>query len=78
MPDMINETAKVRFGMASTRELEIEVEPGHNIATEFETALNEGANLLWITDTRGYQHGIVLEAEVGQRPAALRGDAARA
>ena len=25
MPDMINETAKVRFGMASTRELEIEV-----------------------------------------------------
>ena len=61
MPDMINETAKVRFGMASTRELEIEVEPGHNIASEFETALNEEANLLWITDTRGYQHGIVLE-----------------
>jgi len=61
MPEMISETVKVRFGMAATRELEIEVEPGHNIATEFETAVNEGAELLWVTDNRGYQHGIVLE-----------------
>jgi hypothetical protein len=61
MPDMINETVKVRFGMSSTRELEIEVEPGHNIATEFETALNGGAELLWVTDNRGYQHAIVLD-----------------
>ena len=61
MPEMISETVKVRFGMAATRELEIEVEPGHNIATEFETAVNEGAELLGVTDNRGYQHGIVLE-----------------
>jgi len=61
MSNMINETVKVRFGMAATRELEIEVEPGHNIANEFETALTEGAELLWIPDTRGHRHGIVLE-----------------
>jgi hypothetical protein len=61
MPDMISETVKVRFGMAATRELEIEVEPGHNISSEFETAMEEGAELLWVTDTRGHRHGIVLE-----------------
>ena len=61
MSNMINETVKVRFGMAATRELEIEVEPGHNIANEFEAALDEGAELLWVADTRGHRHGIVLE-----------------
>ncbi len=39
MSKTINETVKVRFGMSSTRELEIEVEPGHNIANEFERPL---------------------------------------
>ena len=61
MPELSSETTKVRFGMAATRELEIEVEPGHTIATDFETAVNEGAELLWVTDTRGHRHGIVLE-----------------
>jgi hypothetical protein len=61
MSEIIHETVKVRFGMAATRELEIEVEPGHNISNEFETAVNEGAELLWVTDTRGHRHGIVLE-----------------
>jgi hypothetical protein len=61
MTNLSSETAKVRFGMAATRELEIEVEPGHNIAAEFETAVNEGAELLWVIDTRGHRHGIVLE-----------------
>ena len=61
MPEMISETVKVRFGMAATRELEIEVEPGHNISNEFEDAVGEGAEILWVTDTRGHRHGIVLE-----------------
>ncbi len=61
MSRTINETVKVRFGMSATRELEIEVEPGHNLANEFEEALNEGAELLWVADTRGHRHGIVLE-----------------
>ncbi len=54
------ETVKVRFGMEGTRELEIEVEPGHNIASEFETALADGVKVLWVDDTRGHRHGIVI------------------
>jgi len=61
MSDTISETTKVRFGMSSTRELEIEVEPGHDIATEFEAGLAKGTPVLWIRDTRGHRHGIVLE-----------------
>jgi hypothetical protein len=61
MSDTITETTKVRFGMSSTRELEIEVEPGHDIATEFETAVAKGTQILWIRDTRHHQHGIVIE-----------------
>lgn len=74
MPDMISETATVRFGMTATRELEIEVEPGHNIMSEFETAATDGAGLLWVTDTRGHQHGIILEkvAFVEIEPASRR------
>ena len=61
MSDTITETVKVRFGMSSTRELEIEVEPGHDIATEFETAAAKQVPILWIRDTRGHRHGIVVE-----------------
>ena len=55
------ETITVRFGIASARELEIEVEPGHDIANEFEEALSSGAKLLWIRDAKGYAHGIVID-----------------
>ena len=61
MSDTITETTKVRFGMSSTREIEIEVEPGHDIATEFETGITKGMPILWIRDTRGHRHGIVVE-----------------
>jgi hypothetical protein len=61
MSDTTGETTKVRFGMTATRELEIEVEPGHNIAAEFETAAGDGSQILWVLDTRGHRHGIVLE-----------------
>ena len=61
MSAMNTETVKVRFGMTSTRELEIEVEPGHNIASEFEAALADGVAILWIDDTRGHRHGVIIE-----------------
>ena len=61
MTDTIAETTKVRFGMTSTRELEIEVEPGHDIASEFETATAKGTQILWIRDAHGHRHGIVVE-----------------
>ena len=57
----MEETVMVRFGVASTRELEIEVEPGHDIANEFEEALAGGAELLWIRDSKDHLHGIVLD-----------------
>jgi hypothetical protein len=61
MTGVSTETVKVRFGMTATREIEIEVEPGHNIASEFETALKDEDRLLWIVDQRGHRHGIVIE-----------------
>ncbi|MCL1693992.1 MAG: DUF3107 family protein [Actinomycetia bacterium] len=61
MSDTITETTKVRFGMSSTREIEIEVEPGHDIAAEFEAGITKGTPILWIRDTRGHRHGIVVE-----------------
>ena len=51
MSDTITETIKVRFGMSSTRELEIEVEPGHDIATEFE-AFERDATIQQLLDSR--------------------------
>ena len=57
----MDETVTVRFGIASARELEIEVEPGHDIAKEFENALSEGTQLLWISDALGHRHGIVMD-----------------
>jgi hypothetical protein len=57
----MEETVMVRFGVASTRELEIEVEPGHDIAKEFEEAVSSGAELLWVRDAKGHLHGIVLD-----------------
>jgi len=61
MTDTVSETIKVRFGMAATRELEIEVEPGHDIASEFEASMVGAAPILWVVDSRGHRHGIVLE-----------------
>jgi hypothetical protein len=61
MSDTIIETTKVRFGMSSTRELEIEVEPGHDIAAEFEAAATKGTRILWVRDIRDHRHGIVVE-----------------
>ena len=57
----MDETVTVRFGIASARELEIEVEPGHDIAKEFEEALSAGTKLLWISDALGHRHGIVMD-----------------
>ncbi len=55
------ETVTVRFGIMSARALEIEVEPGHDVAKEFEEAVASGAELYWILDAKGHAHGIVLD-----------------
>jgi Protein of unknown function (DUF3107) len=61
MAQGVEETITVRFGISSARELEIEVEPGHDVAKEFEEAFASGAQLYWIRDAKGHLHGVVLE-----------------
>lgn len=58
--DGMDETITVRFGISSARELEISVEPGHDVAEEFEEAVTSGAELYWIHDAKGHAHGIVV------------------
>ncbi len=57
----MSETTTVRFGMVSTRELEIHVEPGHDVAAEFDAAVAAGDGVLWVRDSENHRHGIVLE-----------------
>ena len=57
----MDETDTVRFGIASVRELEIEVEPGRDVAKEFEEAVSDGTQLLWVRDVLGHLHGSVVD-----------------
>lgn len=57
----MEETITVRFGIASARELEIEVEPGHDVAKEFEAAVSDGAEMYWLKDVKGHLHGVVID-----------------
>ncbi len=55
------ETTKVRIGVESARELEIEIDDDTDIEKTLEEALDKGDNLLWLTDIGGKRHGILLE-----------------
>ena len=57
----MSDTTKVRIGMTSTRELELEMDDGSDVAKALTTALDKGDSLLWLTDARGHRHGIVLD-----------------
>ena len=56
---MSAESAKVRIGMTSARELELDVTDADKVATDLEAALSSGDALVWITDSRGHRYGIV-------------------
>jgi hypothetical protein len=51
---------KVRVGVASARELEIEVEETQVVIEAFERAVKKGEAVLWITDARGHRFGIAV------------------
>jgi len=51
---------KVRVGVASARELEIEVEETQIVIDAFERAVKKGEAVLWITDSRGHRFGIAV------------------
>lgn len=55
------ETVKVRFGMISSRELELDVDDVEEVARAFDLAMAGGDRVLWVTDDRGHRHGIVLD-----------------
>ncbi len=55
------ETVKVRIGLQSARELELDVEDGDAVAEQLESARNNGAGIVWITDAKGNRHGIAIE-----------------
>ncbi len=56
------ETVKVRIGLQSARELELDVEDGDAVAEQLEAATaDNGAGIVWITDAKGNRHGIAIE-----------------
>lgn len=57
----MSDNAKVRVGIVSARELELEVEDAEQVSAAVEGALSNGDGLFWITDSRGQRYGIVTE-----------------
>lgn len=56
---MSDDLVKIRVGMTSARELELEV-----IAEGLEEMVNlaiEDGGMLWLTDDKGHRHGIVVQ-----------------
>ena len=54
----MSDTYKVRVGVDSARELEIEVEDPDAISTAYEKAIESGDPVLWITDAKGHRFGV--------------------
>jgi len=59
--EQMSETTKVRIGLSSTRELELEVDGDADVAKALITAMDDGDAVLWLTDSRGHRHGIILD-----------------
>lgn len=57
----MSDGVKVRFGMVSARELELEVDEGTDVAGIFQKGVAAGEAILWITDSRGHRHAIAIE-----------------
>jgi hypothetical protein len=48
----------VRIGVSAARELEIQVDDPTVVSKDYEKSLKNGANVLWITDSRGHRFGV--------------------
>ena len=57
----MSEGVKIRFGMVSARELELEVDEDLDVAGLFQKGVETGESILWITDSRGHRHAIAIE-----------------
>ncbi len=56
----MSDGGKLRIGIEGARELEIEVEDVEAAATQLEKGIG-GGTVVWLTDTKGSRHGIVVE-----------------
>ena len=54
----MSNSGKMRIGIEGAREIEIEVDDVNSAAKDLENGLVEKA-IVWLTDTKGDQHGIV-------------------
>jgi len=57
----MGETTKVRVGVQSARELEIEVDQPETVRNAIEAAVAAGDFMVWLSDTRGRQYGVVVD-----------------
>jgi hypothetical protein len=55
----MSEPAKIRVGMTSARELELDVDDADKVGADVEKAVSGGDAVLWITDSRGHRYGVV-------------------
>lgn len=56
----MNESYKVRVGVAAARELEFDVADPDELSASYEKAVEDGASILWITDARGHRFGVAV------------------
>ena len=52
------EPLTVRIGVASARELELQVDDASVVSDAYTKALEDGESVLWIADTRGHEFAI--------------------
>lgn len=56
----MSELVRVRVGMSSAREMELDVSDAEALATDFEKAVSAGTPLFWIKDSKGHKHALVM------------------
>jgi hypothetical protein len=56
----MSDVFKVRIGIASARELEIEVADTNAVGDAFERAVKKGEPVLWVTDAKQRKFGIAV------------------
>lgn len=54
----MSDSRTVRIGVSAARELEIQVEDPIVVSKDYESALENHASVLWITDSRGHRFGV--------------------
>ncbi|MCH7669369.1 MAG: DUF3107 family protein [Acidobacteria bacterium] len=52
------DTTKIRIGIASARELEVEVADADAVVKQLEQAMEAGEGVVWVEDTTGHKHAI--------------------